>query len=230
MKPCFKRIILDVSDLQKDPIENIHYFPDEDNILKGYALIIGPEKTPYEGGCYMFTFEFNEEYPYKPPKVIFESNDGVTRYNPNFYRNGKVCLSILNTWNGEPWSACQSIRSILITLQMTMNENPLANEPGVSMVNHYVCIRKYNQIITFKNIEQNIIRYMENPSTIPIQNELILTTIKEYFKSYHNRLKERLETTKHNMMRRIQLSIYNQNVNIDYGRLFELFLSIETSE
>ena len=32
MKPCFKRIILDVSDLQKDPIENIHYFPDEDNI------------------------------------------------------------------------------------------------------------------------------------------------------------------------------------------------------
>ena len=111
-----------------------------------------------------------------------------------------------------------------------MNENPLANEPGVSMVNHYVCIRKYNQIITFKNIEQNIIRYMENPSTIPIQNELILTTIKEYFKSYHNRLKERLETTKHNMMRRIQLSIYNQNVNIDYGRLFELFLSIETSE
>ena len=50
MKPCFKRIILDLSDIQKDPIENIHYFPDEDNILKGYALIIGPEKTPYEGG------------------------------------------------------------------------------------------------------------------------------------------------------------------------------------
>lgn len=228
MKPCFKRIILDLSDIQKDPIENIHYFPDEDNILKGYALIIGPEKTPYEGGCYMFLFEFNEEYPYKPPKVIFKSNDGVTRYNPNFYRNGKVCLSILNTWNGEPWSACQSIRSILITLQMTMNENPLLNEPGVSVDHHYTCIRKYNQIITFKNMEQNIIRYMDNSSLIPIQNESLLATTKEYLNSYKSRLKERLEMTKDNSLRRIQLSIYNQDATIDYGRLFELFLSIES--
>ena len=60
----------------------------------------------------------------------------LTRFNPNFYRNGKVCLSILNTWEGEKWSSCQSIRSILITLQMTMNETPLLNEPGIHEISH----------------------------------------------------------------------------------------------
>ena len=156
MNQSLKRIILDISDLQKDPIEGAYYYPCEENILKGEALIFGPKNTPYEHGNYIFTFEFSQEYPYKPPVVLFQSNDGKTRFNPNFYRNGKVCLSLLNTWRGESWSACQSIRSILITLQMTMNENPLLNEPGVEFEKHNRCICKYNQFIHYKNIEMNI--------------------------------------------------------------------------
>ena len=96
MNACIKRIILDIKDLTKSPIENIYYVPDEDNILIGYALIIGPSNTPYEHGNFLFEFNFSEKYPYKPPKVIYKSNDGVTRFNPNLYRSGKVCLSILN--------------------------------------------------------------------------------------------------------------------------------------
>ena len=110
MNTCFKRIILDITDLNKSPIDNIYYFPDEDNIMNGHALIIGPENTPYRYGNYLFHFKFTEEYPFSPPKVNYLSNDGITRFNPNLYRNGKVCLSILNTWQGEKWSACQTIR------------------------------------------------------------------------------------------------------------------------
>ena len=146
MNPSLKRIILDISDLQKDPIEGAHYYPCEDNIMKGEALVFGPKNTPYENGNYIFTFEFSKEYPYKPPVVLFHSNDGITRFNPNFYKNGKVCLSLLNTWKGEAWSACQSIRSVLITLQMTMNENPLLNEPGVELEKHYSCTVSYTHL------------------------------------------------------------------------------------
>ena len=76
-------------------------------------------------------------------------------------------MSILNTWEGEKWSSCQSIRSILITLQMTMNETPLLNEPGIREISHGRQIRTYNEIIEYKNIELAIIRYLENEENIP---------------------------------------------------------------
>ena len=80
-----------------------------------------------------------------PPKVEYYTNDGTTRFNPNFYVNKYVCLSILNTWKGESWTSCQSIYSILMTLQTTLNENPLINEPGISLQHRNVKI--YNDII-----------------------------------------------------------------------------------
>ena len=70
MNPSLKRIILDISDLQKDPIDNIRYYPNEDNIMNGYALIIGPENTPYQYGNYMFSFEFPIEFPFKPRSLL----------------------------------------------------------------------------------------------------------------------------------------------------------------
>ena len=58
MNEAFKRIVIDIKDIQKSPIENICYVPDEDNIFKGYALIIGPVNTPYEYGNFLFEFHF----------------------------------------------------------------------------------------------------------------------------------------------------------------------------
>jgi ubiquitin-protein ligase len=34
-----------------------------------------------------------------PPEVYYHS--GGLRINPNLYENGKVCLSLLNTWQGK---------------------------------------------------------------------------------------------------------------------------------
>ena len=222
MNPSLKRIILDISDLQKEPIEGAHYYPCEENILKGEALIFGPKNTPYENGNYIFTFEFSQEYPFKPPVVLFKSNDGKTRFNPNFYRNEKVCLSLLNTWRGESWSACQSIRSILITLQMTMNENPLLNEPGVEFGKHSSCIRKYNQIIHYKNIEMNILRYISDNTTIPSQNEQIHNDIKKYFEEKKHDIMKEIQTQCESSQNKqiVALNIYSQMcVSLDYDEL-----------
>jgi hypothetical protein len=86
--------------------------------------------------------------------VRYLTNDGAMRFNPNLYTNGKVCLSVLNTWSGESWTSCQSINSILLTLSIVLCENPLLNEPGVSQDNSN--IEKYNYLVTYKNVEFSI--------------------------------------------------------------------------
>ena len=95
-----KRLISDITNLYKNPLneQGIYYIHDDENMLKGHAMIIGPQDTPYEDGMYFFEFTFPYDYPINPPKVIFLNCDGKTRFNPNLYRNGKVCLSVLNTW------------------------------------------------------------------------------------------------------------------------------------
>ena len=221
MNSCIKRIILDIADLQKDPIDNIRYYPNEDNIMNGCALIIGPENTPYQYGNYMFSFEFPIEFPFKPPIVSFISNDGETRFNPNFYRNGKVCLSILNTWRGEEWSACQSIRSILIILQMTMNENPLLNEPVVETTKHENCIYKYNRIIEYKNIEMNIIRYICDHNKIPVQNKELIKDIEDYFTKNRENITKNIQyhlTQEYNNST-MQLNIFTLRTKLNYSNL-----------
>lgn len=60
------------------------------------ALIIGPPDTPYEFGFFEFAVKFTREYPTKAPAVnAITTNGGRTRFNPNIYAGGRVCLSIL---------------------------------------------------------------------------------------------------------------------------------------
>ena len=128
-----KRLLKDVVDIMKNNLssQGIYYLHDEENILKGYAMIFGPPDTPYENGVYFFDLNFPHNYPYSPPKLKYLTNNGKTRFNPNLYKSGKVCLSLLNTWKGEQWTSCQTIRSVLLTLVTVLNENPLINEPGI---------------------------------------------------------------------------------------------------
>ena len=53
-----KRLLKDVVDIMKNPLhsDGIHYFHDESNFQKGYAIIFGPKDTLYENGIYFFDF------------------------------------------------------------------------------------------------------------------------------------------------------------------------------
>ena len=126
-KECIKRLAKDIKEVRDKSLKEngIYYVHDEENILKGYALIYGPENTPYSYGNYMFEFNFPHNYPFSPPKVIYLTNDGKMRYNPNLYTNGKVCLSVLNTWKGDGWTSCQSIHSILIIFPSKLTTSTL---------------------------------------------------------------------------------------------------------
>ncbi|KAJ6765887.1 UBIQUITIN-CONJUGATING ENZYME E2 23-RELATED [Salix purpurea] len=53
---------------------------------------------------------------------------------PNLYEEGKVCLSLLNTWTGrgnEAWHSSSSILQVLVSLQgLVLNSRPYFNEAG----------------------------------------------------------------------------------------------------
>ena len=91
------------------------------------------------------------------------------RFNPNLYTNGKVCLSILNTWSGESWTSCQSISSILLTLSTILCKDPLKNEPGVQK--SHADFDKYNYLVTYKNIEFAIFKILELVNNYNKNNE-----------------------------------------------------------
>ena len=55
-KETISRLIKDVKEIIKNPLEShgIYYKHDHEDLLKGKALIIGPQGTPYENGFYLF--------------------------------------------------------------------------------------------------------------------------------------------------------------------------------
>ncbi|CAG0913048.1 unnamed protein product [Notodromas monacha] len=123
---CLSRTIL------KDPPPGIVVIPDKSDMTQLHALITGPDDTPYEGGIFRFFIRCPPNYPIHPPRVkLLTTGNGVVRFNPNLYSNGKVCLSILGTWEGPGWVASMGLASLLISIQSLLNDEPLHNEPGL---------------------------------------------------------------------------------------------------
>lgn len=227
-KETIKRLLKDVKELMKHPLEEdgIYYKHDETNILKGYAYICGPQDSLYFGGNYFFEFTFPYDYPHTPPKVVFKSNDGVTRFHPNMYRSGKICLSILNTWRGEQWSGCQSIRSILLTIISIMDNIPLLHEPGFTK--KHPDTAKYNKIILFKNFDFSI-----NSIFLPDVgranspfNELFETEMKKAFIKNKDQLLNILEKKKEEDVEIIRIGVYNLTISINWKHTYDKFLKI----
>uniref|UniRef100_A0A1Q3FEM5 Dual E2 ubiquitin-conjugating enzyme/E3 ubiquitin-protein ligase BIRC6 n=1 Tax=Culex tarsalis TaxID=7177 RepID=A0A1Q3FEM5_CULTA len=100
------------------------------------VLITGPADTPYANGCFEFDVYFPPDYPNSPMMINLETTGRNTvRFNPNLYNDGKVCLSVLNTWHGRPeekWNAhTSSFLQVLVSIQsLILVPEPYFNEPG----------------------------------------------------------------------------------------------------
>ena len=122
--------------------------PDEEDMTKIHAVITGPSDTPYEGGFFYFTLQCPPNYPAAPPKVtLHTTGGGRVRFNPNLYRNGKVCLSILGTWTGPGWSSVLTLVQVLLSIQSLMNDKPYHNEPGLEKERNVGDAERYSQVI-----------------------------------------------------------------------------------
>lgn len=99
-------------------------------------LISGPRDTPYENGLFEFHAYFPQDYPNTVPQVLLHTTgNGTVRFNPNLYDNGKVCLSLLGTWqgqDGEKWNnKTSTFLQVLVSIQsLILVDDPYFNEPG----------------------------------------------------------------------------------------------------
>lgn len=222
-KQTIQRLLNDIKQIIKSPLtENgIYYSHDETNVLKGYALIVGQSDTPYYGGYYLFEFNFPNDYPYRPPTVIFYTNGENVRFNPNLYKCGKVCISLLNTWSGEQWTSCQTISSILLTLCTLLSNDPLLNEPGITRT--HIDLKNYNKIIEYSNINIAICNIVnKDPAIFKPQFNVFYPIIKNHFITNYEKLIKRCNENieKHNV-EIIQTEMYLLSVLINYPVLLQ---------
>jgi ubiquitin-conjugating enzyme E2 Z len=166
---CVRRIARDVADIMKTPMsgDGVYYAHNQDNVLSGTAMVIGADGGPYAHGCYFFAVEFPNSYPQQPPtlKALTQDRTGRTRFHPNLYRNGKVCRAGLNTWRGQGWTSCMSLRSALLDIAQAMNQEfPIVEEPDFTP--SHVDAKPYTRALTYKNYEVAVLGTLAgtNPS------------------------------------------------------------------
>ena len=192
-----KRMLKDIAIMSNSNLEKdgIYYHIDEEDMFNVKLMIIGPKDTPYENGLYFFTLEFDKsKHPYVPPKATFccASPRGM-RMHPNFYCCGKVCLSLLNTWSGPKWSACQTLKSIATSIQIIFDDNPLSHEPGYDNEGSENAQKEYNKIISYMN-------FVSIYNTVKSRNRYNFTKefskqIEEHYRKKHKNISNKI--TKH---------------------------------
>jgi ubiquitin-conjugating enzyme E2 Z len=224
-KETMSRLIKDVKKIIKQPLTDngIYYIHDDTDMMKGYALIIGPSDTPYFGGNYFFEFTYPSDYPSSPPQVKYWTNGNNIRFNPNLYKCGKVCVSMLNTWRGDQWTSCQTISTTLLTLCTLLCKTPLLNEPGVSSTHKDMA--NYTTIIEYSNISIAVCDIILKQKDVYIHFfDNFRPFIKENFLQNYDKLEAFVKTQIENDFKEskiIQTDMYKMNVTVDYNSLLE---------
>ena len=221
-----RRIMGDLKEL-KDSLEGVYIHFDESDINQMIVMIRGQE-GPYEFCQFLFHIRFSDDYPMTPPIIKFCSSDGKTRLNPNLYIEGKVCLSILGTWQGDPWTSVMTIKTIILSIMaLVMIGEPLKNEPGLES-SSAENILKYNQIVEYASLNI-LVNQISNPSEMFAP---LLKNMKEQFIQDYPALIEKLDRliqSEYNQ-KTVKVSYHSQNATLNYNslkkRIQELFDSL----
>ena len=114
---ALKRINQELKSISNDPPTHITAGPENDDMFRWHASIVGPPDSPYAGGLFLLDIIFPEKYPFKPPKIRFKT----IIYQPNINSKGSICLVILNTH----WSPALTITKVLLSISSLLTDpNP----------------------------------------------------------------------------------------------------------
>ncbi len=120
-----------------------------------------PLTSAYTGGFFLFKLEIPKDYPLSPPKATFNPTQYQVRLHPNYYENGYVCLSTLNTWANPDWTPSMSILSIVNILEERFNERALCFEPGHQDATQEQ-LQQFNKCVRYGVFCQAICNVLEN--------------------------------------------------------------------
>lgn len=117
-KQLMKRLHKELEEISEKAFTVFTAGPDGDDMMHWKAMIFGPVDSSYEGGVFSLDIHFPADYPFKPPKIKFETRI----YHPNIqHSNGSICLDILK----DQWSPALTISKVLICIcSLLTDPNP----------------------------------------------------------------------------------------------------------
>ncbi|KAL8796527.1 MAG: hypothetical protein Q9195_001201 [Heterodermia aff. obscurata] len=180
-----RRIAVEIAEMSTSLPPNVFVRADEARPDCVKSLIVGPEGTPYQGGLFEFDILCGPQYPDQPPNVQFRTTGGgIVNFNPNLYPNGKVCLSLLNTWHGgsaeEKWIPGKStLCSVLVSIQaMILCDHPIENEPGFEQLGDTSMSQLLEHKLQARTVNYAMLDWLRAPN---MRNGLWHDVVKEYF-------------------------------------------------
>lgn len=117
---ALRRIQKELAEFQKDPPMNCSGGPVSDDITTWRACIMGPKGSSFDGGLFYLNIFFPTDYPFKPPKVTFETKI----FHPNVSEDGSICLDILK----KEWSPVLTIDRVLLSI-CSLLDDPNPDDP-----------------------------------------------------------------------------------------------------
>jgi ubiquitin-conjugating enzyme E2 D/E len=144
---ALKRLQKELLDMEKDAPSNCSAGLINDDIFSWKATLLGPTGTPYEGGIFYLKIFFTPDYPFKPPKITFETKI----YHPNINSVGAICLDILK----DNWSPALNISKVLLSICSLLSD-PNPDDPLVSDIAN---IYKSNKVQYEANAREYTLKY-----------------------------------------------------------------------
>ena len=195
---------------------NIFSHIENDDVQTLKILIVGPDDSPYHGGFFLFKVNFPSDFPFSPPivKFITAIHHQGCRLHPNLYQEGKVCLSILNTWGNNEWSPALTLEKVFLTIQGLLDSNPIANEPGY----HTRTLKSpeaqsYYQVALYRTLKVAVLDMFVHP-LLPVEFKNVMT---KYFKEHRDDYLKQID--KLAIVDKTQIKCFHGYEFVDYNQL-----------
>ncbi|KAJ1673996.1 ubiquitin-conjugating enzyme E2 S, partial [Spiromyces aspiralis] len=185
-----KAILKELAHLQRSPPEGIKVIPNEQDITKIYAYLLGPPGTPYEGGVFKVKLSLPDDFPNSPPKgsgvaaeVRHERCLMTKIFHPNISESGEICVNTLK----KDWNKSLGLEHVLVTVKCLMiypnPESALNEEAGKLLLEQYDEYFKHAAMLTkihaqnrdnieFPNLDQASNRSGRHPAAPNVNKEV----------------------------------------------------------
>ncbi|KAG0331402.1 hypothetical protein BG004_001683 [Podila humilis] len=142
---ALRKVSRELYALENDPPEGIKLIPNnEDTFTDVQAWLLGPEGTPYDGGCFRLRIQLSTDFPHTPPKCYFMTKI----FHPNVSKQGDVCVSTLK----KDWKPDLGLKHILLVVKCLLivpnPESALNEEAGRQLLERYDDYAKHAKLMT----------------------------------------------------------------------------------
>ncbi len=191
---------------------------DEDDVRKMKAIIVGPDDTIYADAFMYFDVTFTDRYPFAPPKVKHLTHQTKNcRLHPNLYgREGKVCLSILGTWQGPGWASTMGLTTVLLTIQALLDNEPLRHEPGYK-TGREEAVKSFTKATEFNALDVGVLEMIKR-TDIP---EELKDKMKDHFRNNVDKYIERTIFLKEKYPEAEEVSHHYSRTKTNFHDLYE---------